>query len=232
MRSSRPSQNGQVASSSGVASSIRAPPAPGRRARPGRAGVRGGWLVGAVAVAMLAYIAMNTLRTEGLDPRGLEPGTRLPPFATPLATSTSKAGANVAPEACGVRGPEILNVCALAERGPVVLALVVTSAGDCERQVDVLDRVAPRFPDVAFAAVAVRGDEGDLRGLVRERGWTVPVGYDHNGDVGNRYGLGAVCPLITFAGRDGRVAGTALGLLDDAALARRVEALEAGRPLP
>jgi hypothetical protein len=204
--------------------------------------VKGGWLVGVVGVVVLAYITLNTLRTEGLNPRGLEQGTRLPPFAMPLASSASDADANIATRAdsgpdgarpaCTVRGPEILNVCELAERGPVVLAFVVTSAGDCERQLDVLDRVAQRFPGVAFAAVAVREDHDDLRSKVRERGWTVPVGYDHDGAVANLYGVGAVCPLLTFADRDGRVAGTELGLLDEQELAARAAALEAGRPLP
>jgi hypothetical protein len=41
-----------------------------------------------------------------------------------------------------------------------------------------------------------------------------------------------VCPLVTFAGRDGRVAGSVHGVLDDAALSERVRALAAGRPLP
>jgi hypothetical protein len=204
--------------------------------------VKGGWLVGVVAVVVLAYITLNTLRTEGLNPRGLEPGTRLPPFAMPLASSASDADANIATRAdsgpdgarpaCTVRGPEILNVCELAERGPVVLAFVVTGAGDCASQLDVLGRVAPRFPRVAFAAVAVREDHDDLRRKLRERGWTVPVGYDHDGAVANLYGVGAVCPLLTFAGRDGRVAGTQLGLLAERELVAHVEALEAGRPLP
>jgi hypothetical protein len=194
--------------------------------------VKGGWLVGAVAVVMLAYITLNTLRTEGLDPRGLEPGTRLPPFAMPLAGSASDADARISEDACRVRGPDVLNLCDLAAGRPVVLAFVVTGAGDCADQIDALDRVAPRFPDVAFAAVAVRGGHDELRELVRERGWEVPVGYDHDGAAGSVYGLGAVCPLITFAARDGRVAGTALGVLDVAALGARVQALRAGRPLP
>jgi len=192
--------------------------------------VKGGWLVGVLAVVVLGYITVNSVRTQGLD--RLEPGTPLPRFAVPLAERALEGDANVSDDACAVAGDDVLRVCDLSARGPAVLAFVVTSAGECARQVDVLDRVAPRFPDVGFAAVAVRGDRGDLRELVRERGWTVPVGYDHDGAAAIRYGLGAVCPLITFADRDGRVAGTALGLLDDAALRERVAALVAGRPLP
>jgi hypothetical protein len=131
-----------------------------------------------------------------------------------------------------VRAPDVLNVCELAERGPLVLAFVVTDAGDCADQLDVLDRVAPRFPRVGFAAVAVREDLDDLKRRLRERRWRVPLGYDHDGAVANLYGVGAVCPLFTFAGRDGRVAGTQLGVLDEAELAARAAALQAGRPLP
>ena len=204
--------------------------------------MKGGWLVGVVGVVVLAYITVNSLRTEGMSPTGLERGTKLPPFAMPLATSASEADADIAtrpdsgPEgkhpACSVRGPEILNVCELQERGPVVLAFVVTQSGDCARQVDVLDRVAARVPRVEFAAVAVREDRDRLRRLVRQRGWRVPVGYDNDGAVANLYGLGLVCPLLTFAGRDGRVAGTEVGFLDETQLAQAARALAAGRPPP
>jgi hypothetical protein len=194
--------------------------------------VKAGWLVGVVAVAVLAYITLNTLRTEGIGSEGLERGTELPPFAVPLAASELEGDANVAPEeACDVRGADILNVCELSERGPVVLAFVVTRSGDCARQVDVLDRVAGRVDGVQFAAVAVREDRDRLRRLVRERGWRVPVGYDRDGAAANLYGLGAVCPLLTFAGRDGRVAATHVGLLDEAELERAARALAAGRPV-
>ena len=157
-----------------------------------------GGLVVAAAIAVLAYITYNSLTTEGLDPNGLARGTALPPFAMPLATTGSDEDANVATRpgqgelgarpACEVRGPRVLNSCELGERGPVVLAFVVTGVDRCERQVDVLDRVAPRVPGVGFAAVAVRGDPGGLRERVREQGWTVPVGYDHDGAVANLYG--------------------------------------------
>jgi hypothetical protein len=203
--------------------------------------VKGGWLVGVVGVVVVVYITLNTLRTESVGSRGPAVGTRLPPFAMPLAESGSDADANIAtrpdsgPEgsrpACTVRGPAVLNVCELAERGPVVLAFMVTRSKRCEEQVDVLDRLAPRHPQVEFAAVAVRGDHGKLRAIVREHGWRLPVGYDHDGAVANVYGV-AVCPTVTFARRGGEVAGSAPEFLDERALSARVEALEAGEPLP
>ena len=134
------------------------------------------------------------------------------------------SGSEGARPACSVRGPDILNVCALAERGPVVLAFLADGPDACADQVDVLDRVAARHPDVAFAAVAVRGDRDDLRRLVAARGWKLPVGHDRDGAVANLYGV-AVCPLVTFARRGGEVVGTALEPLDDRALDARVAAL-------
>ena len=75
-----------------------------------------------------------------------------------------------------------MNVCELAADRPLVLAFVVPGVEQCERQIGVLDRVAPRFPGVAFAAVAVRGD----RDAVRERGWRIAVGHDRDGARGER----------------------------------------------
>ena len=120
--------------------------------------MRSGWLVGAVAVVVLAYISYNTLRTDAVSQRGPSVGQPLPPFAAPLSSSDVDADANIATHAdsgaegarpaCEVRGAEILNVCELQERGPVVLAFMATASDRCERQVDVVDRVARDFPGV------------------------------------------------------------------------------------
>ena len=192
--------------------------------------MKGGWLVGVVGVVVLAYITLNTLRTEGVGSRGLEPGTRLPPFAMPLAAQPLDADANIAtrpdsgPEgerpACAVRGPEILNVCELAERGPGRARVRRDALGALRGPGRRARPGRPARPATcAFAAVAVRGDHERAAATVRERGWRVPVGYDHDGAVANLYGV-AVCPTLTFAGRDGEVAGTALEFLDERALAR------------
>jgi len=182
--------------------------------------VRGGWFVGLLGVLALAYITANTLRTEGVGSRGPVAGEPLPQFAAPLASSDLDNDANVEEDACRVRGPEVMNVCDLAAGRPLVLAFVVPGVGECERQVDVLDRLARRFGDVRFAAVAVRGE----RDQVRERGWRIPVGHDRDGAVANRYGV-AVCPFVTFARAGGEVTGSALAFLGADELARRVEAL-------
>jgi peroxiredoxin len=197
------------------------------------------WIVIAAAAIVLAYIGINTLRTHGPGSSGPGVGTRLTPFAAPLVTSDLIGDANVATRfgqrsagarpACDVTDPRALNVCTLERRGPVVLAFLTTGAGECARQVDAMQELAPRFPQVSFAAVAVRGDRGDLRALVRRHGWTLPVAQDRDGAVANLYGV-AVCPTVVFAARGGRVRFTALGseVASVAALERRVRALVGG----
>jgi hypothetical protein len=181
--------------------------------------------VGVAALLILAYITLNTVKTDKPGSRGVPVGRSLPPFAVPLATSDLQGDAQVDPKkACGVRGPKILNSCQLAERGPVAIAFFATRSTRCERQVDALERVRRRFPGVAVAAVSVRGNRGVVRRLVREHGWRMPVGYDHDGAVSNAYAV-AICPTITFARRGGVVADTTFSLLGEAALAREVRRL-------
>jgi hypothetical protein len=213
-----------------------APPPPAPAPPPRRSTVT--WIVGVAVVLAIAYITLNTIRTDAPGSRGLDPGDPLPPFAAPLALSPLDGDANLATEpgqggqgdrpACEVRGPDILNSCQLAERGPVVIAFVAARSEACDRQVDVLDRVAADYPDVAFAAVAIRGDRDDLRRTIRRRGWSLPVAWDRDGGVANAYAV-AICPTVTFAYAGGRVEGTALAMIDGAPLRSRLEKLRRGR---
>jgi hypothetical protein len=213
------------------------PQPPGGRAPDPPAGrSTAAWIVGIAVLVALAYITLNTLRTESPGSRGLEPGSRLPPFAAPLALSEfdedTDANVNRGPgpgdegerPACEVRGPRVVNSCELAERGPVVLGFLAARSDACDRQIDALDRMRARYPDVGFAAVAIRGDLGDLRELIRRRRWELPVGWDGDGAVANAYAV-AICPTLTFARRGGRVQETTFGLVEGVALRRRIEAL-------
>jgi hypothetical protein len=196
------------------------------------------WIAVIAGVAILAYITYNTFTTPATSSRGLAPGTHVPPFAAPLVTSDLVGDANVATHAdqgaagarpaCAVRDPRALNGCTLARRGPLVLAFF-TGAGRCVEALDALGRVAPRHPAVGFAAVAIRGDRGDLRALVRRHRWRFPVAQDRDGAVANLYGV-AICPTVVLAYRGGVVMRTALGsdATTPAALERGVRRLEAG----
>jgi hypothetical protein len=201
---------------------------------------RYGWLLGAVGLAVIVFVVVNGAGTSGPGARGLPPGAKLPPFAAPLATSAIRCDrpqdpcdANVATRAgqgsagsrpaCEVRGPQILNLCELTERGPVVLAFLATRGGDCAGELDRLDRVAARHPGVRVAAIGIRGDLGGLRAIVRTHGWRFPVGWDRDGILANLYGV-AVCPHITFARWRGRAQSTSLGAVSEPELERRIEA--------
>jgi len=198
---------------------------------------RYGWLVGVVALVALAYILLNTLRTEGVGSAGPRVGSELPPFAAPLATSSLEGDVNVARRAgqgaagsrpaCELRGPDIVSSCRLAERGPVAIAFFFTRGARCVDDLDRLERALRRHPDVQAAAVAIRVDRAEVRRLVRAHRWSFPVAWDHDGVLANVYGV-AGCPHMTLAGRDGRVRQTLLGRQDDRALDRALAALERG----
>ena len=193
--------------------------------------------MGVAIVALIAYVTLNTLRTDSPGARGVPDDSPLPPFAAPLALGAETGDANVAREAdqgragrvpaCSVRGPAVLNVCQLAERGPVVLAFLIDRGGVCTRQLDEIERVRTRFAGVQFAAVAVRGDRGRLRRLIRAHRWRFPVGYDHDGAVANAYFVG-VCPTMTFAYAGGIAMHTTVGLLGQPGLEARLRQLVAG----
>jgi hypothetical protein len=171
------------------------------------AGQRYGRYVGLLALLILALITVNTIVTKPNGARGIEPGHRLAPFAVPLALGTLTGDANVATSpdqgtagrvpACAVRGPQILNVCQLYERGPVVLVLFV-DAGSCPGILSDVQALSSSFPGVQFAGVAIKGNRGSLRRLVRSRGLSVPIGIDRDGILAGLYKV-ASCPQVTFA---------------------------------
>jgi hypothetical protein len=196
---------------------------------------RYGWFVGVVLLLVLAYITLNTATTDNRSSStGLKRGARMPPFAVPLALSALDGDANIATKpnqksagarpACQVRGPQILNVCQLYERGPVALAFVATRGASCETQLDRLQGLRNTFPTITVASVAIRGNRDDLRRDVRRHGWRFPVGYDRDGVLANLYGV-AVCPQITLADRGGRVVKTLIGEQTTATLRRELGAL-------
>ena len=196
-----------------------APPAPPR-------GISGStWILGVAVLILAVVIALNFRSTEGPGSRGVKVGEPLPSFAAPLVTSSMDGDAQVDPgKACSVRGPEVLNSCALREQGkPVVLGFTTTRSKQCDEQIDALDEVAARHRDVNFAVIGIRGDKADLAKSARR--WKMPVAWDRDGAASVLFAV-ALCPTITFAGSDGRVAHTSLGPIEAAEIERRVEALE------
>lgn len=193
---------------------------------------RGSWILGIAAILVLAYIAVNTFTSPGgVGARGLAAGTPLPAFAVPLVRSSLEGDANVnpgpgegadgEPPACTVQGPQVLTVCPRDRGAPLVLAFLATRGADCTGVLERMEAAREDFPGVRFAAVAIGGERDELRELVRQRGWSFPVGFDRDGVLANLYGV-AVCPYLTFATPDGVVRATTLGDLDQAVFEQRV----------
>jgi hypothetical protein len=143
-------------------------------ARPPAGASRHGWFVGVGGVLLVGLITLNAFHTEGPGSRAITTGGEAPPFAAPLAASALAAAdandVNVAIErgqgeagnvpACSVRRPDVVNVCALYERRPVVLALFATRSNECIAQLDRLDDAARRHPCRLRRRVDSRGPRG------------------------------------------------------------------------
>jgi hypothetical protein len=202
---------------------------------------RYGRYVALLAIVVLVLITVNTISTKPNGGAGVGAGEKLPPFAAPLAlgnlqgevniaTGPNQGGAGRVP-ACSVRGPQVLNICQLYERGPVVLALFV-DGGSCPDVLADMQALAARYPQVSFAAVAIKGGRSGVRKLIHQHGLTFPVGLDPDGALAALYKV-ASCPQLTFAERGGTVQGRAiLSRPSRAALEARVEELlaEGGHP--
>ena len=197
---------------------------------------RWGWFAAVIVLLVIVWVSLQALGDDRIDAAGVQAGSELPPFAAPLALSDLEGDANVARRAdsgdagdvpaCEVRGPDVLNSCELAERGPVVLGFLATSGGDCTEQFDALDEVRGEFPGVQVAVVASEVDRDELRDLIAEHGWGFEVGVDDDGVVGSLYGV-VVCPHVTYAYPGGKVRGTVLGSESAEQLRGRFERLVA-----
>jgi hypothetical protein len=197
------------------------------------AGHRYAWLLGILAILAIAALSIHAAGSHTPGATGLRAGESLPPFAVVRATSAivcddadDPCDANVATAAsasrarahdgagrraaCDVRGPTVLNVCELTERGPLVLGLAASRSASCLGAYDRLGSLARRHPGLQVALVAIGGGLDELRASVRSRRWSFGVGWDRDGILASLYGV-AACPFVTVARRRGRVQGTLVG---------------------
>ncbi|HWX87125.1 MAG TPA: hypothetical protein VNX67_03020 [Solirubrobacteraceae bacterium] len=198
------------------------PREPGRRPSGGESrGVAGapyGVYVVVFAAILLIAFTVHVALSSHKGTTGIRPGTRIPPFAAPYAIGGPPGEVDIATHAndglagkvpaCSERGPGILNVCQLYERGPLVLALFF-QAGSCPDVLDELRRLAPAFPQVGFAAVGVKEPASSVARLVRSKGLTFPVGADGEGRLGQLYAM-VSCPQVTFVYPGGLVQSASL----------------------
>lgn len=223
------------------------PDQPDRRPRRGGRGPGRAYslFVGAAFVALIAVALINTLRTGegGLLGAGDERGLAAPQFAVPDALGPVEGDANVYQDdcegsevpcpadqrrvpACEVGGRDVIRVCDLFDR-PLVLSFWFSRGADCLPTQDVVDRVASRYRGrVNSLSVNIRDDRDSVRNVIREQGWSLPVGYDADGAVSNVYRVG-VCPTVAFLYPGGILRSARVGTqeLDEESLTEEVERL-------
>jgi hypothetical protein len=202
-------------------------------------------LGGLLFLAVIVVATVNTIggggggRTLGLD--RLPSRWALPEFAVPAAAGPLEGDANVAqddcetsevpcPEdarrtpACEIATPGALRVCDFFER-PLVISFWFTKGEGCVAQQDLVERVSRRYRGrVGFLSLDIRDDRGTLRDLVRQHGWTIPVGYDRDGAVASLYGLGG-CPTFAYVYPGGTLQAASAGELTVTQLGERVDRL-------
>jgi hypothetical protein len=195
-------------------------------------------------VVVIAIALLNLLNDDdaGIE---LERGLPLAQFAVPdaLVPEAVDADANIAQDdcessrnpcpdderrtpACEIDAAGAIRVCDLFDR-PLAISFWFTRGGDCLPSQDAFDAVAGRYEGrVNFLSIDVRDDPETVADIVRERGWSVPVGLDRDGAVSNLYRVG-VCPTIVLAYPGGIVHDTAIraGNYDAGELARLVDGL-------
>jgi hypothetical protein len=195
------------------------PPKMGAGGSPGGiAGTRYGLFVVSLAAILLIAFTIHVALNSHKGVTSIHPGASIPAFAAPYAVGGPAGEVDVATHAndgsagkipaCSERGRGILNICELYERGPVVLALFF-QAGSCPSVLNDLQQLAPAFPQVGFAAVAVKEGASSVAHLVRAKHLTVPVGVDGEGRLGELFAM-VSCPQITFVYPGGVVQSAAL----------------------
>ena len=201
---------------------------------------RSGWIALLIGVLILGYITVNTLRTKGPGSLGPPVGSLAAPFAAPTAAGQLKGAVNVATKAgqgkakvaaCDIHRPDVVTSCDVWGKRPTVLVFFATrEASGCVKELDRVEQVARRERGVAFIAITIKGDRGEIRRLAADRGWTFPVAYDQYAVLSNLYGV-AVCPALTYVRKGGRIAGSDFGTISTPRLQQQVSRLARGRPL-
>jgi hypothetical protein len=173
--------------------------------------------VGLAFLILIGIATVNTFKTEGggvLGGDSAQAGEALAEFAVPELIGGADADANVFQDdcessanpcpaderrtpACQVQLANVLRVCDFFDK-PLVLSFWFDNPSDCPPTQDAIDAAAGRWRGkVNFLSIAVRGDRSDLEQIVRERGWSLPIGWDRDGAVSNLYRVG-VCPTVAF----------------------------------
>jgi hypothetical protein len=197
---------------------------------PRKPGARYPVFVGIAFIVLIAYATYNTITNDDDGLLGAEEGERgraLAEFAVPDVRGSVEKDANVFQDDCETAGnpcpedaqrvpacridlPEVLRVCDYFDR-PLAISFWFTGGADCLTEQDAFDAAARRFEgEVNFLSINVRDDIDEVRRIVAERGWEVPVGWDRDGAVSNIYRVG-LCPTLALAYPGGVLQSAAIG---------------------
>jgi thiol-disulfide isomerase/thioredoxin len=176
--------------------------------------------VGIAFLVLIIVATLNTIRTQSGGTLGVnedDRGIPLSEFAVPnaLPPGPLDRDANIAQDncstsqnpcpadaqrqpACEIPQKGAIRICDLFDR-PLVLSFWFTRGADCLPTQDALDGLATRYRGrINVLSVDVRDDPSDVRSIVQQHGWTMPVGYDRDGAVSDLYRVGG-CPTVAFA---------------------------------
>ena len=202
-------------------------------------------LVGLLFAAVVVIALLNARGGESGGTLGLDEQPHLwplPEFAVPVAASELEGDANVAQDdcetsqvpcpaearrtpACRVSGVDAIRVCDFFDRPLVVSFWFSKGGGTCVEQQDAVNAAYRRYRErVGFLSLNVRDDRDTVRDLIRERGWEMPVGYDHDGAVASLYRVG-ICPTFAYVYPGGVLQSASIGVLSAAQLGARVQEL-------
>lgn len=202
-------------------------------------------LVGLIFAAVIVVAAIDRIGGGGQGTLGLDERQArwpLPEFAVPAAETRLEGDANVAqddcstsgvpcPEsaqrtpACRVRLPGSIRVCDLFDRPSLISFWFSRGGDDCVAQQDVVNTAYRRYRGrVRFLSLNVRDDRDTVRELIRERGWSVPLGYDRDGAVASLYRVG-LCPTFAYVYPGGTLQDAGVGELSAEQLGARLERL-------
>lgn len=193
-----------------------------------------------IAIALFHTLTGNRAGTLGLDQ--MESHWPLPEFAVPVAASTLEGDANIAQDdcstpqvpcppdarrtpACRIATRNAIRICDFFDRPLVISFWFIKGGGDCADQQDAVNSAYERYRgQVNFLSLNVRDDRDTVRDVIREHGWRMPVGYDHDGAVADLYRVGG-CPTFAYVFPGGTLQSASGGELTAAQLEARVREL-------
>ena len=190
-------------------------------------------LVGVALLVFVVFIAVKIIDNGKAGGTGLSRGTHAPKFAAPSAIGSLDGDANIFQDtrqagkdnvpACEVTVKESIRICDYFDR-PLVLVAWFRRCGNCEQQLDIVDRVRRRFPKVAFVGLDIADSLENAHKTVTRHRWGFPIALDRDGAVSALYNVG-VGPTSFFICPKGVVLHSALGELNEKLLTGDVRSL-------